>query len=85
MAGKAKRGAERRAEPASVVDLNLWDVLLGLVEPKDGPEVPDQDQEPGAAVPGHTSEVEEKGAAARPRPRGGKRVRDPAAKGEACS
>ena len=57
MAGKAKREAERQAQPAAVVDLNLWDMLFRLMELKDGPEVPERDQEPGDAVPGHTREV----------------------------
>jgi hypothetical protein len=64
MAGKAKRAAERRAQPATVVDLNLWDVLLGLMEPTDGPEVPERDWGPGEAVPTHASEVKRKEAAA---------------------
>jgi hypothetical protein len=62
MAGKAKRAAERQAEPAAVVDLNLWDVLLGLMEPADGPEVPGRDRGPGKAVPTHAGEVEGKEA-----------------------
>ena len=64
MAGKAKRGAERRAQPAAVVDLNLWDVLLGLMEPKDGPEVPGQNEKAvDKASPSHSHEVEGKEAA----------------------
>ena len=78
MAAKAKRGAERRAESAAVVDLNLWDVLLGLMEPTNGPEMPERDRGPDEAGPGHTGEVEGKEAAARPRPRGEARVRNPA-------
>ena len=64
MAGKAKRAAERRAQPATVVDLNLWDVLLGLMEPTNGPEMPERDRGPDEAGPGHTGEVEGKEAAA---------------------
>ena len=62
MAGKAKRAAERPAEPVAVVDLNLWDVLLGLMEPTGGPEVPERNEKADKASPGRSHEVEGKGA-----------------------
>ena len=62
MAGKAKRAAERRAEPAAVVDLNLWDVLLGLMEPTDGPGVPERNEKADKACPSHSHQVEGKEA-----------------------
>jgi hypothetical protein len=45
-----------------VVDLNLWDVLLGLMEPTDGPEVPGQNEKADKASPSHAHEVEGKEA-----------------------
>jgi hypothetical protein len=60
MAGKAKRAAERQAEPAAVVDLDLWDVLLGLMEPTNGPEMPERNEKADKASPSHSHEVEGK-------------------------
>ena len=37
MASKGKREPKHRAGPGAFVDLNLWDVLLGLMEPAETP------------------------------------------------
>jgi|tagenome__1003787_1003787.scaffolds.fasta_scaffold20056180_2 hypothetical protein len=62
MAGKVKRGPRGPVEPRTVVDLNLWDVLLGLMEPAEAPLPPERERKRGQAIPDHTSEVEMKEA-----------------------
>jgi hypothetical protein len=55
MADKGKREPKHRAGPGTLVDLNLWDVLLGLMEPA---ETPEHDPKPSEAVPARVSEAE---------------------------
>ena len=51
MAGKAKREPKRQAATAALVDLNVWDVLFGLMEPAEAPAVPEADGRPAGDVP----------------------------------
>ena len=51
MVGRAKREPKRQAESAILVDLNLWDVLFGLMEPAEAPTVPEADVKPAGDVP----------------------------------
>ncbi len=51
MAGKAKREPKRQAATAALVDLNIWDVLFGLMEPAEAPAVPEADGRPAGDVP----------------------------------
>ena len=50
MAGKAKREPKRQAATAALVDLNIWDVLFGLMEPAEAPAVPEADGRPAGAA-----------------------------------
>ncbi len=52
MVGKVKREPKRRAGSAALVDLNLWDVLFGLMESAEAPAVPAADGRPAGNVPG---------------------------------
>ena len=58
MANKAKRAPKRPAEPAALVDLNLWDVMFGLLEPAEAPETPRHDPKSGEGEPAEASEAE---------------------------
>ena len=55
MAGKGKREPKPRAGPGALVDLNLWDVLLGLMEPA---VTSDRDPEPPEAASAHVGGTE---------------------------
>ena len=46
MAGRARREPKRRAGSATLVDLNIWDVLFGLMEPAEAPAAPEADGRP---------------------------------------
>ncbi len=51
MAGRARGKPKRRAGPAALVDLNIWDVLFGLMEPAEAPAAPEADGRPAGDVP----------------------------------
>ena len=51
MAGKAKREPKRQAATAALVDLNIWDVLFGLMEPAEAPAAPEAGGRPAGDVP----------------------------------
>ena len=51
MVGRAKREPRRRAGPVALVDLNIWDVLFGLMESAEAPAAPGTDGRPAGAVP----------------------------------
>ena len=51
MAGRARREPKRRAGSATLVDLNIWDVLFGLTGPAEAPAAPEADGRPAGAVP----------------------------------
>ncbi len=51
MAGRARREPKRRAGSATLVDLNIWDVLFGLMEPAEAPAAPEADGRPAGDVP----------------------------------
>ncbi len=60
MASKGKREPKPQARSGALVDLNLWDVLLGLMEPA---ETPGHGPTPSEAVPARVSEAERDGLA----------------------
>ena len=62
MADKGKREPKRRVGPGAFVDLNLWDVLLGLMEPGDKAEIVGRDPMPDEAGPVAASEAEREDA-----------------------
>ena len=51
MAGRARREPRRRAGSATLVDLNIWDVLFGLMESAEAPAAPEADGRPAGDVP----------------------------------
>ncbi len=51
MAGRARREPRRRAGSATLVDLNIWDVLFGLMEPAEAPAAPEAGGRPAGDVP----------------------------------
>ena len=80
MAGRARREPRRRAGSATLVDLNIWDVLFGLMEPAEAPAVPEADGRPAGGVPADTGTGDRSGpagptgAAGRKAGRGSRRV-----------
>ena len=80
MAGKAKREPRRQAATAALVDLNIWDVLFGLMEPAEAPAAPEADGRPagdvsaGAGTSGRSGPAGPTGAAGRKAGRGSRRV-----------
>jgi hypothetical protein len=50
MAGRARREPRRRAGSATLVDLNIWDVLFGLMEPAEAPAAPEAGGRPAGDV-----------------------------------
>jgi hypothetical protein len=81
MASKGKREPKPQARPRALVDLNLWEVLLGLMEPAEPPETPGHDPKsngagPAAAGGAARAETGERvGATARKVGRGSRRER----------
>ena len=51
MAGSARRAPKRRAGPATLVELNVWDVQFGLMEPAEAPAAPEAGGRPAGDVP----------------------------------
>ena len=51
MAGRAKREPKRQAATATLVDLNVWDLLFGLTGPAEAPAAPEADGRPAGDVP----------------------------------
>ena len=80
MAGRARREPRRRAGPAALVDLNIWDVLFGLTGPAEAPAVPEADGSPAGGVPADAGTGDRNepaaptGAAGRKAGRGSRRV-----------
>ena len=80
MAGRARREPRRRAGPATLVDLNVWDVLFGLAGPAEAPAAPEADGRPAGGVPsdagtgGRGGPAGPTGAAGRKAGRGSRRV-----------
>jgi len=78
MAAKGKREPKPQARPGTLVDLNLWDVLLGLMETA---ETPGHGPEPSGAPLAHaggaerTEAGEEADVAVRKAGRGSRRER----------
>jgi hypothetical protein len=58
MAVKGKREPKPQAGPGALVDLNLWDVLVGLMEPAETPEAPAHEPRPSEAGPAAAGEAE---------------------------
>ncbi len=50
MVGRVKREPKRQPA-AALVDLNIWDVLFGLMEPAEAPAVPEADGKSAGDVP----------------------------------
>ena len=79
MAGRARREPKRRAGSATLVDLNIWDVLFGLMEPAEAPAAPEADGRPAGDVPadagtgGRDGPAGPSGAAGRKAGRGSRR------------
>ena len=48
---KARREPKRQPATAALVDLNIWDVLFGLMEPAEAPAAPGADGRPAGDVP----------------------------------
>jgi hypothetical protein len=75
MAGRARREPRRRAGSATLVDLNIWDVLFGLMEPAEAPAAPEAGGRPAGDVPRPTlARATGTGPPDRPGPRGARRV-----------
>jgi hypothetical protein len=72
MASKGKREPKPQARPGAFVDLNLWDVLLGLMEPGDKAEMVGRDPMPDEAGPVAASEAEREDAGEKVRTAGRK-------------
>jgi hypothetical protein len=72
MASKGKREPKPQAGPGVFVDLNLWDVLLGLMEPGDKAEMVGRDPMPDEAGPVAASEAEREDAGEKVRAAGRK-------------
>ena len=51
MAGRVMREPRRQPAAAALVDLNIWDVLFGLMEPAEAPAAPEADGRPAGDVP----------------------------------